>query len=679
MIDHVLTTCPYCGCGCNLYLQVVDGHLVGVAPAKTHPVSRGALCIKGWNSHAFVEHPDRLRKPLVRENGQLVESDWEKAIEIIAQRLGEIKEKHGADSIGILTSARCTNEENFLAMKLARQVIGTNNVDHCARLCHASTVAGLAASFGSGAMTNSIPEFEESDCILITGSNTVEQHPLIGSRIVKAREKGAKVIFIDPRHTPMALHADIYLQQKPGTDVAWINGMMNVIIGEGLHDEEFVKSRTENFEAMKAVVEKYNPETVERITGIPKEKLIEAAKVFGQAERGSIVYSMGITQHTTGTDNVKSLANLAMVTGNIGRRGTGVNPLRGQNNVQGACDVGGLPNVYSGYQKVDDETAAKKFEEAWGGQLSRKPGLTIVELMNAALDGRIKALFIMGENPMVSDPDLTHTKEALEKLEFLAVQDIFPTETTRLAHVVLPGASFAEKDGTFTGTDRRVQRIRKAIEPVGDAKPDWEILSILAKKLGSDMFNYSGPEDIMKEIAALTPIYGGVSYERLEKEEILWPCKDENHPGTVFLHAENFTRGKGMFFPIEFKEPAELPDEEYPLTLTTGRVLFQYHTRTMTGRSPKLDSEVPESFVEISPEDAKTRDISDGDIVSVSSRRGTVQVRAFVTENIKRGVVFMPFHYAEGAANVLTNAALDPVAKIPEFKVCAVQVAKKSS
>ena len=558
-------------------------------------------------------------------------------------------------------------------------MIGTNNVDHCARLCHASTVAGLGISFGSGAMTNSIPEFEDSDCILIAGSNTIEQHPLIGSRIIKAREKGAKVIFIDPRRTPMARHADIYLQFKPGTDVAWINGFMNVILREGLADKEFIDSRTENFESVRQIVEKYDPETVEKITGIPREELVKAAVTFGKSERGSIVYSMGITQHTTGTDNVRSLANLAMITGNIGRKGTGVNPLRGQNNVQGACDVGALPNVFSGYQKVDDEAASKKFGEAWGKALPKAPGLTIIEMMNAAMDGRLKAMFIMGENPMVSDPDIIHVKAALQSLEFLVVQDIFPTETSRLAHVVLPAASFAEKDGTFTGTDRRIQRVRKAIEPVGQSRADWEILYALAKEMGSGLFNYSHPAEIMKEIASLTPIYAGISYERLENEDLLWPCRDSNDKGTAILHEKSFTRGKGLFVPIEFKEPAELTNDQYPLVLTTGRVLFQYHTRTMTGRSPKLDSEVPESFIEISPDDADARGVKNDDIVSVTSRRGTVKVKAWVTENIRRGTVFMPFHYAEGAANVLTIAALDPIAKIPELKVCAVQVAKVSA
>ena len=679
MIDHVLTTCPYCGCGCNLYLQVVDGHLVGAIPSKTHAISKGALCIKGWNSWAFVEHQDRLKKPQIMENGKLVETSWEHALDVVAKKLVEIRDKYGPDSIALLSSAKCTNEENFLMMKLARAVIGTNNIDHCARLCHASTVAGLGISFGSGAMTNSVPEFEESDCILITGSNTIEQHPLIGSRIIQAREKGAKMIFIDPRKTPMALHADIFLQPKPGTDVAWINGFMNVILREGLQDKEFIESRTENFEAVMQIVEKYDPETVEKITGIPKEKLIEAAITFAEAEKGSIVYSMGITQHTTGTDNVKSLANLAMLTGNIGRRATGVNPLRGQNNVQGGCDMGALPNVFSGYQRVDDETVSKKFQAAWGKELPKTPGLTVVEMMNAVLDGRIKAMYIMGENPMVSDPDILHVKAALENLEFLVVQDIFPTETSRFAHVVLPGASFAEKDGTFTGTDRRVQRVRKAIDPVGESKPDWEILSMLAKKMGSNSFNYGGPDDVMKEIASLTPIYGGVTFDRLENEEIMWPCRDANDKGTAILHEKSFTRGKGLFSPIEYREPAELTDEHYPLVLTTGRVLFQYHTRTMTGRSPKLDSEVPESFIEICPADAEQRGICDGETISVSSRRGSVKVKAWVTENIRNGVVFMPFHYAEGAANMLTIAALDPVAKIPEFKVCAVQVAKATS
>ncbi len=669
----VLTTCPYCGCGCQFYLQVVNGDIVGIVPDKTHPISEGALCIKGWNAHVFVQREDRLQKPLIKENGEFREATWDEALDLVAKKLSEAKEKHGPDSVAVLASAKCTNEENYLLQKLTRAVIGTNNVDHCARLCHASTVAGLAYAFGSGAMTNSVPEIDDSDVILITGSNTIEQHPLIGSRIVKAREKGAKVILVDPRRVPMRLFSDLYLQFRPGTDVAWLNGMMHVILREGLHDEEYIKERTEGFDEFRAVVEKYDPATVEKISGIPANLLEEAARIFAKAERASIFYSMGITQHITGTDNVKSVANLAMLTGNVGKRATGVNPLRGQNNVQGACDVGALPNVYPGYQAVANEDFGQKFEKAWGTKLSREPGLTVVEITDAAREGKVKAIYIVGENPMISDPDIEHVRQGLENLDFLVVQDIFMTETAHLADVVLPASSYAEKEGTFTATDRRVQRVRKAIEPVGDAREDWEIIIDIAKRLGGKGFDFSSPAEIMDEIASLAPIYGGVSFDRLDAgEDLLWPVKERGHAGTEFLHEGNFTRGKGIFSPIEFKEADELPDDEYPFLMTTGRVMFQYHTGTMTRRTPVLEAESPSPFVEVNPEDAEALGIKDGDWLEVSSRRGSIKIQSRVVNTVGKGVVFIPFHYAEAAANVLTNPALDPDSKIPELKVCAV-------
>jgi formate dehydrogenase alpha subunit len=674
---NVLTTCPYCGTGCGLYLQVVNEKLVGVIPCKTHPVNEGKLCIKGYNAHKFVEHPDRLKKPLIKKEGKFVEVGWDEALSLIAQKLFEVKKNHGPDSIGMLSSARCTNEENYLMQKFARAVIGTNNVDHCARLCHASTVAGLANAFGSGAMTNSTPEFENADCILITGSNTIEQHPLIGGRILRAKDKGAKIIVVDPRSIPMAKLADIHLRFRPGTDVAWINGFMNVILSHDLEDREFITQRTEGFEELKNSVMKYTPEYLEKITWIPKEDLIEAALTYAKAERASIVYSMGITQHITGTDNVKSIANLAMLTGNIGKESTGVNPLRGQNNVQGACDLGALPNVFPGYQKVNDEEANLKFSKAWGAELSKDSGLTVVEMMNAAFDGNVKALYIMGENPMVSDPDINHVRQALQNLDFLVVQDIFLSETAALAHVVLPGASYAEKEGTFTATDRRVQRVRKAIKSIGESKPDWEIICDIAKKMNAHGFDYPSPKKVMDEMASLTPIYGGISFERLQNDiSVHWPCLSKEHPGTPYLHKDIFSRGKGLFNAIEFKEPDELTDEEYPLILTTGRVLFHWHTGTQTRRTPKLNSEVPKGFIELNPEDAKGLNVMNGEVVNVQSRRGSIKIQALLTNKVPKGVVFIPFHFAEAAANVLTNPALDPVAKIPELKVCAVKVEK---
>lgn len=524
-------------------------------------------------------------------------------------------------------------------------------------------------------MTNSIPEFEDAQCVLITGSNTSEAHPLIGTRIMRAREKGARVIVVDPRTTQMSLLADLHLVQQPGSDVAWLNGMMNVIITEGLADERFIAERTEGYEQLKAAVAEYTPEMAEQISGIPAEELVQAARMYAGAESASIVYAMGITQHTSGVDNVLSCANLAMLTGNVGRPSTGVNPLRGQNNVQGACDLGGLPNVFPGYQAVSDPEVNAKFEAAWGVELPREIGLTVVEMVELAGSSGIKAMYVMGENPLVADADINHARASMQELDFLVVQDIFLSETAEIADVVLPGASYAEKEGTFTATDRRVQRIHKAIDPVGDSKPDWEIIQLLAKQMDAPGFDFASAEEIMEEIAALTPIYGGIRYTRLTNNSVLhWPCPTEDHPGTPYLHKDQFSRGKGKFHAISYREPAEMIDESYPLVLTTGRIMFHFHTGTMTRRAEKLHQEVPEAYIELHPQDAQRIGLNGKKRVKVCSRRGEIELVARVTERIKPGVVFIPFHFAEAAANALTNSAFDPVAKIPEYKVCAVKV-----
>jgi len=671
---EVKTTCPYCGCGCGLVLGVRGGRIVRVGGDREHPVNRGSLCVKGRFGLDFVHSPDRLTRPLIRRGGRLEEAGWDEALDLVARRLGEIKREHGPDALAGLSSAKCTNEENYLFQKLVRAAFGTNNVDHCARLCHASTVAGLARAFGSGAMTNSIDELEHADCILVTGSNTTEAHPIIALRIKAAVERhGAHLILADPRRIDLVRFARVHMRQRSGTDVALFNAMMNVILAEGLAHEEFIAARTEGFEELRAVVETCTPEWAEAITGVPAEQIRTAARLYGGAERASIVYSMGITQHTTGTDNVLSLANLAMLTGNVGRASTGVNPLRGQNNVQGACDLGALPNVYPGYQRVDDPEVRAKFEKAWNVSLPAAPGLTVVEIVNAAAEGRVRGLHIMGENPMLSDPNVNHVREALEKLDFLCVQDIFLSETARLADVVLPAASFAEKDGTYTNTERRVQRVRKAVESPGDARGDDWIICELATRMGYPM-SYGGPAEVMAEIASLTPIYGGISLERIEQVGLQWPCRDGDHPGTAFLHGGQFTRGRGVFHAVPFREAAELPDDEYPYLLTTGRLLYHFHTGTLSRRTAGLEELCPPAPFEIHPEDAAREGIADGQIVEVASRRGTVRARAVLTERSRRGTVFMPFHFHEAAANVLTNDALDPVAKIPEYKVCAVRL-----
>ena len=538
-------------------------------------------------------------------------------------------------------------------------------------------MAGLAAAFGSGAMTNSIDCIEEADVILITGSNTSENHPVLSSFAKRAvTQKGAKMIVVDPRRIKITRFADIWLRQNLGTDVAWLNGMMHVIIKESLHDQDYIDSRTEGFEEVKKTVEKYTPEYVEEITGIPARNLIDAARLYAGAERGSILYCMGITQHTTGTDNVKSLANLAMLCGNLGIEGGGVNPLRGQNNVQGACDMGGLPDVYSGYQKVIDETARQKMAEAWGvDDLSDQPGMKVTAMIPAAHDGKLKALYIIGENPLVSDPDLNHCEKSLNNLDFMVVQDIFMTETAKLADVVLPAACFAEKEATFSNTDRRVQRVRKAVEPPGQAWDDWKITCEIACRMGFDM-SYESSQQIFEEISRVTPSYGGITYGRIELEGIPWPAPTPEHPGTPNQHRGQFAKGKGTFHAIDYIPPAEQADDEYPMYLTTGRLLYQYHTGTMTMKTDGIMDIAPECFVEISPQDANLYEVEDGKLVDIASRRGTIQARIKISTKAVTGTIFIPFHYAAAAANRLTNAALDPISGIPEYKVCTVKLTK---
>lgn len=532
-------------------------------------------------------------------------------------------------------------------------------------------------------MTNSIEDVtRQAQGFFVIGSNTTEQHPVIGMAIRQAvKQRSAVLIVADPRRIPLADYAMIHLRQRPGSDVALLNALANVLIAEGLYDEAFVGARTEGFDDLKAKVAGYSPEASEEITGVPAAEVRRAARLMAAAKPLALLYAMGITQHTSGHQAVMACANLQMLLGNIGVPGGGVNPLRGQNNVQGACDMGGLPNYYPGYQSVAVEAAQAKFEGAWGAKLGRDPGLTVVEMFNAAEQGRVKAMYIMGENPMVSDPDVNHVRHCLESLDFLVVQDIFLTETAQLADVVLPGASFAEKLGTFTNTERRVQLVRPAVLPPGEARPDWQILCDLAKRIQPQPpsapyagWDYRSPAQVMEEIAALTPSYAGIRHERLGKQGLQWPCPSPDHPGTPILHVGKFSRGLGRFVPVDWLPPAEQPDAEYPLVLTTGRVLFHYHTGSMTRRVQGLNQLYPEGRVEVHPEDARRLGLANGALVRVSSRRGSVVAKAEVTERTQPGLVFMTFHFAESAANMLTIAALDPVAKIPEFKVCAVRI-----
>jgi formate dehydrogenase alpha subunit len=538
-------------------------------------------------------------------------------------------------------------------------------------------VAGLAATLGSGAMTNTIGDLEKADVILITGSNTTENHPVLSSFIKRAVQfNNAKVILVDPRRIKIADFADIWLRQNLGTDVAWINGLIHVILKEDLHDKAFVENRTQGFEKLKTTVEKYTPDYVEEITGIPAQDIIAAARLYAGADAGSIVYCMGITQHTSGTDNVKSLAHLAMLCGNLGIEGGGVNPLRGQNNVQGACDMGGLPNVYTGYQVVNDPANREKMEKAWNVTgLSEQIGLKVTEMIPKAHAGEIKALYVIGENPLVSDADLNHAEESIKRLEFLVVQDIFMTETAMMADVILPSCCFAEKEGTFSNSERRIQRVRKAVEPPGDVWDDWRITCEIGTRMGFEM-KYDDAQAIMEEIARVTPSYGGITYDRIENEGLHWPCPDKTHPGTPILHVGQFAVGKGTFFDIDYRSPDESVDEEYPMYLTTGRVIYHYHTGTMTRRTEGLNERSPECFVEISPKDAEKYGLDNGDSVEVASRRGKIGAKVRISGKAVSGTVFIPFHFAEAAANRLTNAALDPVSGIPEYKVCAVKISQ---
>lgn len=667
----IATTCVYCGCGCGLFLHVEDGRAVGVSPNPAHPISRGRLCVKGWLAADFVHHPDRLKAPLIRRSGRMVRSSWDEALATTAGRLKEIRDEGGPEAVAVLTSAKGTNEENYLFSKLARAALKTNNIDHVARLCHAPSVAGLGAALGSGAMTNPIRSLLSSRAILVTGSNTTEQHPLVAATILEAQSRGATLIVADPRRTQIARLADLRLEPRLGTDVAWINGLLNLIIERGLADEEFIRERTEGFDGLKESVSKYTPEVVEKISGIPPRDLEEAAAAFGEAPRAAVVYAMGTTQHSNGTENVLALANLVLATGNVGRVGTGICPLRGHQNVQGACDMGALPNVYSGYQKVEDPAARSKMEEAWGTDLPSAPGLTAVEMMEAAKEGRVKGLFISGENPMMSYPDRGLVGRALESLEFLAVAEIFPTETTALADVVLPVASFAEKDGTFTSTERRVQRVRRAVPPPGEARSEVEVAAALLRRLGVPA-EYASPEEVMAEIASVTPSYGGISYPRLGAGGLSWPCPDPGHPGTEILHEASFPIGRARFFPVELLAMGS--DPEYPLLLTTGRSLFHFHTGSMTRRTHLLDRESPKAAVEMNPEDAAALGVRSGVRVVVESAAGSLEVEARTTDSVPPGTVFFPFHFAEAPANLLTAADLDPKSKIPEFKRTPVRI-----
>ena len=679
-IKYVPTICPYCGTGCGLNFVVKDDKIVGVEPYKRHPVNEGKVCPKGNFGYEFINREDRLTTPLIKENGEFREASWDDALDLVANKLKEVSDED-PNKVGFYACARSPNENIYITQKLARVACGTQNVDHCARICHGPTVAGLATTFGSGAMTNGFDSIKEADYIFCIGSNNMEAHPLFGRKLIQAQKNGAKLVVLDPRYTPTAKIADEYVQFKTGTDVALMNGMIKVIIDNGLQDDEFIKNRTKGFDELKETVQKYDLETVSEITHIAPEVIEELAIEYAKADKAAIVYSLGITEHSHGADNVMSTANLAMLTGNIGREGTGVNPLRGQNNVQGACDMGALPSDYVGYRKVADQETTDWFNEYYGTNLPAKPGLTLVEMMNAAHAGDLKVLYIHGEDPVLSDADIKHTKEALANLDMLIVQELFMTDTAQCADVVLPAAGWGEQEGTFTNGERRVQCLHKAQEPPEGAMLDWKIMEEIAVRMGvpREKFHYESAEEIFEEIRECAPIFAGMNRERLDTPEALhWPCPSVDDPCQPLMHKDKFAHpdGLGIFQALEHRGPVEVPDEEYPLLLTTTRVLFHYHA-AMTRRCKTLDNEVKTGFIEINTEDAKELGILNNEIVKASSRRGEIEIPARVTDDIKKGIVNIPMHFTECAANMLTNSdSFDPKCKMVELKACAIKVEK---
>jgi formate dehydrogenase alpha subunit len=673
-IKYIPTICPYCSCGCGMYLVVKDGKIIGQEPWKEHPVNEGANCPKGKNAYDYIYSKDRLKMPLVRKNGALQECSWEEALDLISSKLKEAT----PENFGFIASCRNSNEDAYVMQKFTRVVMGTNNVEYCGRLCHSPAAAALIPAMGSGAMQTSQPEIELADCVFLAGVNIKETFPLIARRVLRVKDKGAKVIYTDPRKTATARHlADIHLQLKSGTDVALINAMMSIILAEGLEDKEFIASRTTGVDELRDFLSKVDLKQAEEITGVPLEKIREAAITYAKAERGCILYDQGMSQHYVGTDNVRTHANLALLCGHAGKPGSGINSMRGQINGEGSGDMGCLCVFYPGFKRVGEETA-KFFENAWGVQnLPTKPGITYIDMLY-----KCPYLYVVGGDPMMAVPDVNNVRKALQDVDFLVVQDIFVTEIAKLAHVVLPAATWVEREATHTWIDRRVQKINKVIDAPGEAKPDWWIICQLAEKMGyGDKFKFTSSEEIFNEMRSCVPQYKGITYERLEKTlgGIHWPCPSEDHPGTptMFLQKFNTPDGLGHFQVVEYKPPAEVPDDQYPYVLTTGRSIFHYHTGSMTRRTPKLLDEVPRGFVEVNPQDATKEGLKDKDVVTLKTRRGNIEVVARVTDEVPAGLLFTPFHFPDSCANLLTIPALDPSAKCAETKVCAARMEVK--
>ena len=678
-VKKVLTTCPHCATGCQFYLVVKDNKIVNVEPANG-PSNHNRLCVKGRSgSIDFVHSPDRLTDPLIKDRatGEFRKATWEEAIEYTAKRFMELKEKYGGDSLAGFACSRSANEDIYMVQKMVRTCFGTNNTDNCARVCHSATVAGLATTLGSGAMTNPIHDItHDVDCILLVGSNPEEAHPVVGMQIRKAVQNGTRLIVVDPRDIGLSKQADIHLKIRPGTNVAFANGMMHVMIKEDLIDHDYIDKYAENFDNLKALVEKYTPEYVGEICHIDPKKLVEAARMYATAKKAPIIYCLGVTEHSSGTEGVMCMSDMAVLCGKIGKSGCGVNPLRGQNNVQGACDMGAQPTDYPGYQKVTNDEVREKFEKKWGVKLSPTPGLKATDVFPAAIEGKIKGLFIQGEDPVVSDPDTHHIIKALESLEFFVIQELFMTKTAQYADVILPAVSFTEKEGTFTNTERRVQRIRKAVELPGNMRLDTDIITDLMNAMGYPQKRLTASQ-IMDEIAEVTPSFAGISYERLDRGESLqWPCKTKDTLGTPIMHANGPVRGRALLYAVDYRPANELPDDEYPWILTTGRILYQYNAAAMTARTPGLNEIAGEGFIEVNYLDAEKLGIKNNEKIKVSSRRGEITATARVGRKVSQGETWMPFHFPDSPANVLTNAALDEFARIPEYKVCAVRIEK---
>ena len=681
----VKTTCPYCGVGCQLELSIQDGKIVRSEGVEGVLPNDGRLCVKGRFGYDFVNSPERLTSPLIKRNGKFEEASWDEALDLIARKFGEIKEKYGNDALAGYASAKCTNEDNYLFQKFIRVVFGTNNLDYCTRLCHASTVTAMLKSLGDGAASNSIEDFATTDCLFVTGNNIIETHPVTATYVKQGKEKGNKIIVCDPRWTPLVKYADIWLQPRLGGDVALLNGIIHVIIKEDLIDLDFIRNRVdrgmEAFEELKQLTDKYTPEKTEEITSVPKDKIIEAARMYANAETAMIATGMGMSQQVTGTNNVFSLINMMLITGQIGKERAGIDPPRGQNNVQGATDVGCSPIVFPGYIPITNDENRKRIAKLWNTDyesLSGKPGLTTVEIMHAAYDEKVKGLYIMGENPMVTDPDLNHTEKALKKMDFVVVQDIFHTETTPFADVILPAASFAEKEGTFVNSDRRVLRVRKAVESPGKAREDWKIIVSIAERMGVNIGNYNNASEIFDETAQAAPIMSGISFDRIDHQGIQWPCPSKDHPGTSTLFLEKFStpNGKGKLFPVEYVAQKERTSKDFPFILNSGRILYHYHTATMSRKNKSLTDFANESYVLMNHGDVVKFGFTDGERVKVSSKQGELETTLRASDQVAESELFMPWHFSESPVNRLTRSDLDPLSRIAALKLTACKVEK---